>query len=375
MQEKPSPVCSLQRAKTAIIGCEMKGLILSGGRGTRLRPITFTSAKQLVPVANKPILFYGIEALAASGITDIGIVVGDTHQEIRDAVGDGSRWGVRVAYIQQEAPLGLAHAVLTAEPFIGTDSFCMYLGDNLIREKLAPLVERFRADKPNSQILLAHVPDPTQFGVAELKGDKVVRLLEKPKVPPSDLALVGVYMFDATIFEAAKAIKPSGRGELEITDAIQWLIDSGHTVVPHIISGWWKDTGKLEDMLEANRIILDTLVARNDGAVTDSELLGKVVVEAGARITHSTVRGPAIVGKGAVIENAYVGPFTSIGDGVIVRESEVEHSIILEGSRISDVGGRIESSLIGRNAAIYRTQTKPRSFTFMLGDRSEVGLV
>jgi len=353
----------------------MKGLILSGGRGTRLRPITFTSAKQLVPVANKPILFYGIEALADSGITEIGIVVGDTHQEIRDAVGDGSRWGVRVAYIQQEAPLGLAHAVLTAEPFIGTDSFCMYLGDNLIREKLAPLVERFRADKPNSQILLAHVPDPTQFGVAELKGDKVVRLLEKPKVPPSDLALVGVYMFDASIFEAAKAIKPSGRGELEITDAIQWLIDTGHTVLPHIISGWWKDTGKLEDMLEANRIILDTLVPRNDGTVTDSELLGKVVVEAGARIVHSTVRGPAIVGKGAVIEHAYVGPFTSIGDGVIVRESEVEHSILLEGSRIVDVGGRIESSLIGRNAAIYRTQTKPRSFTFMLGDRSEVGLV
>jgi len=227
----------------------MKGLILSGGRGTRLRPITFTSAKQLVPVANKPILFYGIEALADSGITEIGIVVGDTHQEIRDAVGDGSRWGVRVAYIQQAAPLGLAHAVLTAEPFIGTDSFCMYLGDNLIREKLAPLVERFRADKPNSQILLAHVPDPTQFGVAELKGDKVVRLLEKPKVPPSDLALVGVYMFDASIFAAAKAIKPSERGELEITDAIQWLIDTGHTVLPHIISGWWKDTGKLEDML------------------------------------------------------------------------------------------------------------------------------
>ena len=374
MQGESRPGCS-QRAKTAIIGCEMKGLILSGGRGTRLRPITYTSAKQLVPVANKPILFYGIEALAASGITEIGIVVGDTHQEIRDAVGDGSPWGVRVAYIQQEAPLGLAHAVLTAEPFIGTDSFCMYLGDNLILEKLAPLVERFRADKPNSQILLAHVPDPTQFGVAELRGDKVVRLVEKPKVPPSDLALVGVYMFDATIFQAAKAIKPSGRGELEITDAIQWLIDTGHTVRPHVISGWWKDTGKLEDMLEANRIILDTLVPRNEGTVTDSELLGKVVVEAGARIVRSTVRGPAIVGKGAVIENAYVGPFTSIGDGVIVRESEVEHSILLEGSRIVDVGGRIESSLIGRNAAIYRTQTKPRSFTFMLGDRSEVGLV
>jgi glucose-1-phosphate thymidylyltransferase len=374
MQGESPPGCS-QWGKTAIIGCEMKGLILSGGRGTRLRPITYTSAKQLVPVANKPILYYGIEALAASGISEIGIVVGDTHQEIRDAVGDGSRWGVRVAYIQQEAPLGLAHAVLTAEPFIGTDSFCMYLGDNLILEKLAPLVERFRADAPNSQILLAHVPDPTQFGVAELKGDKVVRLIEKPKVPPSDLALVGVYMFDATIFQAAKAIKPSGRGELEITDAIQWLIDTGHTVRPHVISGWWKDTGKLEDMLEANRIILDTLVPRNEGTVTDSELLGKVVVEAGARIVRSTVRGPAIVGKGAVIENAYVGPFTSIGDGVIVRGSEVEHSILLEGSRIVDVGGRVESSLIGRNAAIYRTQSKPRSFTFMLGDRSEVGLV
>ena len=353
----------------------MKGLILSGGRGTRLRPITYTSAKQLVPIANKPILFYGIEALAASGITEIGIVVGDTHQEIRDAVGDGSRWGVRVAYIQQEAPLGLAHAVRIAEPFIGTDSFCMYLGDNLILEKLAPLVERFRADNPNSQILLAHVPDPTRFGVAELKGDKVARLIEKPKVPPSDLALVGVYMFDATIFQAAKAIKPSERGELEITDAIQWLIDTGHTVRPHIISGWWKDTGKLEDMLEANRIILDTLTPRSDGAVEDSDISGKVVIEAGARVVKSTVRGPAIIGKGAVIENAYIGPFTSIGDGVVVRGSEVEHSIVLEGASISDIGGRIESSLIGRNVSIYRSARKPRSFNFMLGDRSEVGLV
>ena len=353
----------------------MKGLILSGGRGTRLRPITYTSAKQLVPVANKPILFYGIEALAASGIRDIGIVVGDTHQEIREAVGDGGRWGVRVTYIQQEAPLGLAHAVLTAEPFLGGDTFCMYLGDNLILEPLAPLVERFRTDKPNSQILLARVPDPTQFGVAELSGDKVKRLVEKPKVPPSDLALVGVYMFDANIFRAAKAIKPSGRGELEITDAIQWLIDSGHTVRPHVIGGWWKDTGKLEDMLEANRIILDSLTPRREGSVTDSEIHGKVVVEAGARIVRSTVRGPAIIGRGAVIEGAYIGPFTSVGESVTVRNSEVEHSILLEGSSITDVGGRIESSLIGKNASIYRTEGKPRSFTFMLGDRSEVGLI
>jgi len=353
----------------------MKGLILSGGRGTRLRPITFTSAKQLVPVANKPILFYGIEALAASGITEIGIVVGDTRQEIKDAVGDGRRFGVSVTYIEQEAPLGLAHAVLISESFLGADPFCMYLGDNLIRERLAPLVERFRDEKPDCQILLARVPDPTQFGVAELAGGRVVRLVEKPKVPPSDLALVGVYMFDAAVFDAVKSIKPSGRGELEITDAIQWLIDAGRVVHPHVIEGWWKDTGKLEDMLEANRIILDTLAPHNDGTAEESQLVGKVVVEAGARIRHSTVRGPAIIGKGAVIEHAYIGPFTSIGDGVVVRASEVEHSILLEGASVCDVGGRIESSLIGRNVSIYRTAGKPRSFNFMLGDRSEVGLV
>jgi len=251
----------------------------------------------------------------------------------------------------------------------------MYLGDNLIREKLEPLVTRFREEKPQSQILLARVPDPTQFGVAELKDGKVVRLIEKPKVPPSDLALVGVYMFDATVFQAVKAIKPSARGELEITDAIQWLIDQGHTVRPHVIDGWWKDTGKLEDMLEANRIILDTLVPRTDGTIERSDITGKVVIEAGARVVASSVRGPAIIGKGAQIENAYVGPFTSIGDGVIVRGSEVEHSIILEGASISDIGGRIESSLVGRNVSIYRSQHKPRSFNFMLGDRSEVGLI
>ena len=363
------------RIKIAIIGREMKGLILSGGRGTRLRPITFTSAKQLVPVANKPIPFYGIEALAASGIREIGIVVGDTHQEIRDAVGDGSRFGVSVTYIRQDAPLGLARAVLISEPFLGSDPFCMYLGDNLIRERLEPLVTRFRDEKPNCQILLAAVPDPTQFGVAVLKDGQVVRLVEKPKDPPSNLGLVGVYMFDATVFKAVKAIKPSARGELEITDAIQWLIDQGYVVRPHVIEGWWKDTGKLEDMLEANRIILDTLLPRTDGTVVDSEIVGRVVIEAGARVIRSTVRGPAIIGRDAVIESAYVGPFTSIGDRVVLRASEVEHSIILEGASVTDVGGRIESSLIGRNVSIYRTASKPRSFNFMLGDRSEVGLI
>ncbi|HEV8675289.1 MAG TPA: glucose-1-phosphate thymidylyltransferase [Methylomirabilota bacterium] len=352
----------------------MRGLILAGGRGTRLRPITFTSAKQLVPVANKPILFYGLEALAASGIREIGIVVGDTHQEIRDAVGDGSRWGVAVSYLPQAAPLGLAHAVLTAEAFLRGRPFVMYLGDNLIREPLAPLVLRFRNEAPNAQILLAKVPNPQDFGVAELRDGRVVRLVEKPKTPPSDLALVGIYMFDDHVFDAARAIRPSGRGELEITDAIQQLIDRGLTVRPHVIEGWWKDTGKLEDLLEANRIILDSVETRVEGVIQDSELTGKVVVEAEAKVVGSHIRGPAIIGRGALIENAYVGPFTSIGDGVTVRASEVEHSIVLEGSAITDVAGRIENSLIGRNVTVYRAESKPRAYNLMLGDRSQVGL-
>jgi glucose-1-phosphate thymidylyltransferase len=352
----------------------MRGLVLAGGRGTRLRPITFTSAKQLVPVANKPILFYGLEALAASGIREIGIVVGDTQQEIRDAVGDGSRWGVTVTYLPQSAPLGLAHAVLTAEPFLRGRPFVMYLGDNLIREPLAPLVLRFRSETPHAQILLAKVPNPQEFGVAELREGRVVRLVEKPKVPPSDLALVGIYMFDDHIFDAARAIRPSWRGELEITDAIQHLIDQGLTVRPHVIEGWWKDTGKLEDLLEANRIILDSVETRIEGVVQDSEVIGKVVVEAEAKVVTSHIRGPAIIGRGALLENAYIGPFTAIGDGVTVRASEVEHSIVLEGSAITDVAGRIENSLIGRNVTVYRAETKPRAYNLMLGDRSQVGL-
>ncbi len=353
----------------------MRGLILSGGRGTRLRPITYTSAKQLVPVANKPILFYGLEALAACGLVEIGIVVGDTHQEIRDAVGDGGRWGLRVTYIPQTAPLGLAHAVLTAEPFLRGQPFVMYLGDNLVREPLAPLVARFRGEAPAAQILLAKVPNPQEFGVAVLAGERVVRLVEKPATPPSDLALVGVYMFDGQVFDAARAIRPSGRGELEITDAIQHLIDHGHAVRPCVIEGWWKDTGKLEDLLEANRIVLDTLEPRLEGLVEASEVSGRVVIEPGARVMRSVVRGPAIIGREAVIENAYVGPFTAIGDGVRVHGSEIEHSIVLEGSSVTDVGARIESSLLGRNTQVYRAATKPRAYNLMLGDRSQVGLV
>lgn len=352
----------------------MRGLILAGGRGTRLRPITYTSAKQLVPVANKPILFYGLEALADCGVTEIGMIVGDTHEEIRAAVGDGSRWGVRVTYIPQSAPLGLAHAVLTAEPFLGAEPFVMYLGDNLLRAPLAPMLARFERDRPAAQVLLAKVGNPEEFGVAVLDGDRLVRLVEKPKVPPSDLALVGIYMFDARVFAAARAIRPSGRGELEITDAIQHLVDAGHVVRPYLIDGWWKDTGKLEDLLEANQLLLEGIEPHVEGQVEASELSGRVVVGPGTRIVRSTVRGPVIIGRGAHIEDAYIGPFTSIGDGATVRASEVENSILLEGSSVSDVGARMEASLLGRNASVYRATTKPRAYNLMLGDRSQVGL-
>jgi glucose-1-phosphate thymidylyltransferase len=275
----------------------MKGLILSGGKGTRLRPLTYTRAKQLVPVANKPVLFYGIEAIAAAGIGEIGIIVGDTQAEIREAVGDGSRWGVKVTYIEQDAPRGLAHAVLISQDFIGDDSFVMYLGDNLLNKGITPLVDSFRQERPAAQILLARVPDPQMFGVAELAGGKVIRLVEKPPEPRSNLALVGVYMFGPDVFESVRRIRPSLRNELEITDAIQDLIDRGLEVRPHIVDGWWKDTGKLEDMLEANRLILDTIERRVEGQVDErSRIEGKVIVEPGAIVEDSVVRGPAIVG-------------------------------------------------------------------------------
>ena len=353
----------------------MKGLILSGGKGTRLRPLTYTSAKQLVPVANKPVLFYGIEALAAAGIRDIGIVVGDTEAEIRAAVGDGSRWGVCITYIPQDAPRGLAHAVLISEPFIGRDSFVMYLGDNLLNKGITSFTEEFVREAPAAQILLTRVPDPQMFGVAELVDGRVVRLVEKPKEPKSDLALVGVYMFSPAVFDSVKRIKPSFRNELEITDAIQDLIDRGLEVRPHLVDGWWKDTGKLEDMLEANRLILDTVERRLDGRIDEeSRVEGKVVIEKGAVVERSVVRGPVVIGADARIEHAYVGPFTSIGPRAEIRNSEVEHSIVLEGSVIADLDHRIEDSLIGRNVKIHRMPVKPSAYRFMLGDNSEVGI-
>lgn len=354
----------------------MKGLILSGGKGTRLRPITFTSAKQLVPVANKPVLFYGIEALRDAGIVDIGIVVGETHEEIRSAVGDGSRWGVRVTYIPQEAPLGLAHAVLISEGFLGSDSFVMYLGDNLILGGIRDLVREFERDRPNAQILLAEVADPTQFGVAEIDDGRVVRLVEKPKEPRSNLALVGVYMFDSHIFEAVKAIRPSARGELEITDSIQYLVDRGRAVYPHMVKGWWKDTGRLEDLLEANRMVLDSFETRIAGEVdARSRVTFKVVIEEGARVTGSTILGPAVIGTGSEIVDSYIGPFTSIASNVTVRHSEIEHSILLDGSRILDIPHRIADSLIGKNVEVARSPLRPRAVRLMLGDSSQAGIL
>jgi glucose-1-phosphate thymidylyltransferase len=353
----------------------LKGLILSGGKGTRLRPLTYTSAKQLVPVANKPVLFYGIEAIAAAGIREIGIVVGDTQAEIRAAVGDGSRWGVRVEYIEQDAPRGLAHAVKISQPFIGDDAFVMYLGDNLLNKGITHFVEKFDREKPAAQILLARVPDPQMFGVAQLQNGRVVRLVEKPKEPIGDLALVGVYMFGPQVFESVNRIKPSFRNELEITDAIQDLIDRGLVVHPHIVDGWWKDTGKLEDMLEANRLILDTLERRVEGTIdAHSRVEGKVVIEPDAVVERSVIRGPAIIGRGARIVHAYVGPFTSIMNDVEIKDSEIEHSIVLEGSSVRDLANRVIDSLIGRNVRIYREPVKPSAYRFMLGDNSEVGI-
>lgn len=352
----------------------MKALILSGGKGTRLYPLTYTRAKQLVPVANRPVLFRVMDAIVEAGIQDLGIVVGDTAEDIQQAVGDGSAWGARVTYIRQEAPLGLAHAVKIARDFIAEQPFVMFLGDNVIQGGIRPLVEQFQANDWNCQIVLKEVPDPQQYGVAELADGRVVRLIEKPKQPPSNLALVGIYLFDAHIFEAIEHIEPSWRNEYEITDAIQYLIDQGLKVYPYIHTGWWIDTGKHEDLLEANRLLLETLEGHIEGSLdAASQVHGKVVIEAGTQIMGSVIRGPACIGRNTRIVNSYIGPYTSIYHDVLIQDSEIEHSIILEHARIIDVG-RIEESLIGRNVEITRTAVKPKAYKLTLGDHSHVRL-
>jgi glucose-1-phosphate thymidylyltransferase len=355
----------------------MKGLILSGGKGTRLRPLTYTAAKQLVPIANKPVLFYAIEDLVESGVRDLGIVVGDTHEQIRAAVGDGSRFGAKVAYVEQNAPLGLAHAVKISEPFVrdgGDGRFVLFLGDNFIREGVSAFIHEFGESRANAMILLYRVPNPQAFGVAEIEKGRVVRVVEKPKDPRTDLAIVGIYMFDQHVFEAASSISPSARGELEITDAIQWLVDHDYDVQARVVAGHWIDTGKMSDMLEANRLVLETLESDLQGTVDEhSTVVGRVAIAKGAEIRHSTIRGPAVIGEGTVIEDSYVGPFTAIDHHCEVRRSEIEHSIVMEYSQIVGMP-RIEDSLIGRHVEVGRSDARPRGHKLMLGDYSRVGV-
>lgn len=355
----------------------MKGLILSGGTGSRLRPLTYTNAKQLIPVANKPILFRVIESIRDAGINDIGIVIGSTGEQIKEAVGRGGRWGVNISYIPQEAPLGLAHAVKISHDFLEDDRFVMFLGDNVIQGGISPLIAQFADSQWNSQIVLTRIEDPRQYGVAELGDDgRIIRLIEKPKNPPSDLALVGIYMFDHHIFAAVNAIAPSWRGELEITDAIQWLVNNQYAVHPYIHRGWWIDTGKREDMLEANDLVLEEIEYKIEGYVDrDSQVGRRVRIQRGAEIINSVVRGPAIIGENARIINSYVGPFTSIYHDVLLENSEIEHSMVLENSIIKDIETRIQDSLIGRDVVITKSPIKPKALKLALADHSQVGIL
>jgi glucose-1-phosphate thymidylyltransferase len=355
---------------------DVKGLVLSGGAGTRLRPITHTRAKQLVPVAGKPVLFYGLEAMAAAGITQVGIIIGDTGAEIRAAVGDGSRFGLEVTFIPQDAPRGLAHAVLTAEEFIGESAFCMYLGDNLLRDGVAGFVDEFRAGDADAMILLQHVPNPSEYGVAELDSSGAVKqLVEKPKKPKSDLALVGVYLFTSAIFDAARKLEPSWRGEYEITDAIQGMVDSGLRVEPHVVTGWWKDTGQLVDMLEANRLVLDAIETDIQGTVIDSKIEGRVVIQAGATVERCHIRGPVVICAGATVRDAYVGPYSAISEDALVERAEIEHAILLERSSIVGIDTRIEDSLIGADCEIRRSDAIRSANRLLVGDGSRIEIL
>lgn len=356
----------------------MKALILAGGAGTRLRPITHTRAKQLVPVANKPILFYGVEAMVAAGITEIGVIVGDTRDEVMAALDDGSQFGASITYIPQDAPLGLAHCVLIAREFLADDDFVMYLGDNLMEQDLATFVAAFENarggdEPPAAQILLKQVPDPHRFGIATLdEAGNVVQLVEKPDDPPSDLALVGVYLFTARVHDAVAAIEPSGRGELEITDAIQWLVDEGERVRCELLTGWWIDTGKLTPLLEANRLLLEKIETDLAGTVDDASLIdGRVVIAEGAVVTNSTIRGPVAIGAGTTVTDSFIGPFSAVGNQCVVEQSEIEHSVIMDGSSVVDIA-RLEDSLIGSDAQVRRSKQRPRALRLMVGDHCQI---
>ncbi len=353
----------------------MKAIILCAGKGTRLRPLTFTSAKQLIPVANKPVILYSIEKIKAAGVTEIGMIVNQENvHAFKDALGDGSKFGVSLSYLIQEDPKGLAHAVNISRDFIGDDRFLMYLGDNLIQEDLTKFVRDFNGKGLNASILLTPVDEPSRFGIAVLEGDRIVKVVEKPQVPPSNLAIVGLYLFDPSIFEGIDNIKPSWRGELEITDAIQYLVEKDFNVQGQVIYGWWKDTGRPDDLLEANRRILEGVKHSKKTGIVDgaSKVEGHVVLEEGAEIAGSIIRGPVIIGEGALVVNSYIGPYTSVGSNVTVENSEIENSILLERSVVRDVKVRIDSSIIGRNAVVSSLDTKPKVHNLVIGDYSTV---
>jgi glucose-1-phosphate thymidylyltransferase len=356
----------------------MKGLILSGGKGTRLYPLTYTNAKQLIPVANKPVLVRVIESIRDAGVSEIGVVIGQTGPQIQEVVGDGSRYGVKITYIPQDSPDGLAHAVKISRDFLGDERFVMFLGDNVIEGGIGQLISDFASNDWNSQIVLKEVENPSAYGVAELKPDgSIQNLVEKPPEPLSNLALVGIYMFDEHIWEAVNSIQPSRRGEYEITDAIQWLVNAGYRVYPHVHQGWWIDTGKPTDMLEANSLVLEELKPNisPDAVIENSEIDRRVTVEAGARIINSVVRGPTIIGENTVIENSFVGPFTSIYHDVTVQNCEIERSIVLEHSTIRDLTARLQDSLIGRHAVVAYSEGKPKSIKMNIGDHSNLWIV
>ncbi len=351
----------------------MKALIASGGRGTRLRPLTHTQNKHLIPIANKPILHYAIEAAVDAGIKQIGIVCNSDSNEVQQAIGNGKRWGVKITYIPQKAPLGLAHVVKISERFIGKDNFIFYLGDNMVVGGVNRYIEEFEQSGCNCHLTLSRVKDPERFGVPEIKRGRIVRVEEKPKKPKSQFAVAGIYIYDRHIFEAVKKIKPSNRGELEISDAHQYLIDKGYNVGYSEITGWWKDTGKPSDLLEANRLILDNITPNIQGKVDNgSTIAGKVILEEGAQVINSVVRGPAIIGKYCIIENSYIGPFSSIGNNTVIRNAEVEYSIILRDCKIHNVKLRIEGSILGNDVEVVDAVGKPLVHRFMIGDQSRV---
>lgn len=356
----------------------MKAIILSGGKGTRLRPLTYTGAKQLVPVANKPILWYGIESIVAAGITEIGIIISpETGEEVKAKTGDGSKFGAKITYLLQDAPLGLAHAVKVAQPFLQDSPFVMYLGDNLVESQLNLFLDKFNSKHLDALTLLCAVENPTAFGVAKVdETGKVLQLIEKPKNPPSNLALVGVYLFSPAIHHAIANIQPSARGELEITDAIQYLIDKQKNVESFPLSGWWLDTGKKDDLLAANQIILDSCLDLSiEGSIDEpSKVSGRVQIGAGSKIINSTIRGPVTIGQNCHIENCFIGPYSSIADETTLIEADIEHSVILKGAKIINIHQRIVDSLIGERAQLQPAPQRPKALRFMIGDDSQIEL-